>query len=302
MDDTITGENFQIQIRRGLELFSEREYYFYDGAMGTMLQNCGLKPRERPDILNIVAPEAVENVHRLYIEAGSDIICTNTFGANAIALSETGYTPSQIISAAVSIARRASGGVAVVALDIGPIGLLLEPMGDLEAERAYELFREQAIAGEEAGADAVAIETMSDLEEMKAAILAVTENTRLPVLATMTFDKTGRTFMGCTPESFAEAAGRLGASAIGLNCSLEPAEMLETAGRIAKSTDLPLIVKPNAGLPDGDGGLYSIGPEEFAQQMAQFTGIGAKIIGGCCGTTPEYIKALKRVFAPSLLA
>ena len=272
------------------------EYIFYDGAMGTMLQKSGLKPGQRPDILNMTAPYAVENVHRMYVEAGSDIVCTNTFGANADALRGTGYSPADIITAAVSIAGNACGGKAKVALDIGPVGRLLEPIGDLEYDRAYELFAEQAVAGEKAGADFAAIETMSDLTEIKAAILAVTNNTRLPVLATMTFDKTGRTYLGCTPEEFAETAENLGASAVGINCSLEPAEMFLTAQRIAKSTSLPLIVKPNAGLPDSHTGLYSISPEEFAKQMAPYKKIGAKIIGGCCGTTPEYIRELRRTF------
>ena len=277
-------------------LFEGQKFVFYDGAMGTMLQKRGLKPGDRPDIMNITSPEAVEGVHRMYVEAGSDIICTNTFGANADSLSATGYSPAEVISAAVAIAKRASGGAAKVALDIGPTGQLLQPMGDLEAERAYELFREQAIAGELAGADFAAIETMSDLEEMKAAILAIKENTGLPILATMSFDKSGRTFMGCSPESFAEAAELLGAAAVGLNCSLEPSEMFETASRIVKATSLPLIVKPNAGLPDSVTGLYSLGTAEFAQQMLPFAEIGVKIIGGCCGTTPEYIKELKKAF------
>jgi len=273
------------------------DYIFYDGAMGTMLQKSGLKPGERPDIMNMTAPQAVESVHRQYVEAGSDIVCTNTFGANADALRGTGYLPGEIISAAVAIAKRACGGAAKVALDIGPTGRLLEPMGDLEYDCAYELFKEQALAGEEAGADFAAIETMSDILELKAAILAVKENTALNILATMTFDKTGHTFTGCTPESFAEMAEGLGVAAVGLNCSLEPSEMYETAERIAKATNLPLIVKPNAGLPDGMTGLYSIGPNEFARQMTQFARIGARIIGGCCGTTPEYILELKKAFS-----
>jgi len=278
-------------------IFADKRYIIYDGAMGTMLQKSGLKPGERPDLMNITAPDAVESVHRMYVEAGSDIICTNTFGANADTLSGTGYTPETIITAAVGIAKRASGGRAKVALDIGPTGQLLEPMGDLEVFRAYELFAEQAIAGERAGADFAAIETMSDLEELKTAIMAVIENTKLPVLATMTFDKSGRTYTGCTPENFAETAERLGAAAVGINCSLEPAEMFVTAERIAKTTSLPLIVKPNAGLPNGVSGLYSIGPVDFAEQMAPFAKIGARIVGGCCGTTPEYIRELKRVFS-----
>ena len=278
-------------------LFEDRKYYIYDGAMGTMLQKNNIRRGKRPDILSITDPGAVENVHRMYVEAGSDIICANTFGANADALRGTGYSPAEIIAAAVAIARRASGGAAKVALDIGPTGRILEPMGDLAPEQAYEIFAEQAVAGEKAGADLAAIETMSDLEELKAALLAVVENTRLGVLATMTFDRTGRTFMGCAPEEFAEAAERLGASAVGLNCSLEPAEMYATAERIAKATRLPLIVKPNAGLPEGESGLYSVGPAEFAGQMAPFAGLGVKIVGGCCGTTPEYIRELKKTFS-----
>ena len=273
------------------------DFVFYDGALGTMLQKCGLKPGERPDILNITAPDAVENVHRMYVDAGSDIICANTFGANAGALSGTGYTPAEIISAAVAIAKRAAGDRAKVALDIGPLGVLLEPMGELDVEKAYALFMEQAVAGENAGADFAALETMSDLVEIGAAIRAVTENTRLPVLATMTFDKSGCTYLGCAPESFAETAERLGAAAVGLNCSLAPEEMYETAGRIAKATGLPLIVKPNAGLPDSRYGSYSIGPEEFARQMVRFIETGVKIVGGCCGTTPEYIRELVKVFS-----
>jgi len=273
------------------------KYIFYDGAMGTMLQKRGLKPGERSDIMNITAPQAVEEVHRLYVEAGSDIVCTNTFGANSDALSGTGYSPDDIIFAAVAIAKRACGGTAKVALDIGPTGQLLEPMGNLEYDKAYKLFYEQAIAGARAGADFAAIETMSDLAEIKAAILAVKENTSLPILATMTFDSTGRTYMGCLPEQFAETAEQLGAAAVGLNCSLEPSAMLETAGRIAKATGLPLIVKPNAGLPDKATGGYSIDPEEFAAQMLPFADIGARIIGGCCGTSPDYIRELRKAFS-----
>ena len=262
-----------------------------------MLQQRGLKSGERPDIMNITAPHIVESVHRMYVEAGSELLCTNTFGANAIALEPTGFSPCEVITAAVAAAKRASDGMAQVALDIGPLGYLLEPLGDVALTRAYELFKEQALTGEEAGADFAHIETMSDLNELETAIRAVTENTSLPVFATMTFDNTGHTYLGCTPESFAEKAAALGVAALGLNCSLEPAEMLHTAARIAAVTDLPLIVKPNAGLPDRATGAYSISPEEFAQQMLPFADIGVKIIGGCCGTTPEYIGALKEVFS-----
>jgi len=272
------------------------KYIFYDGAMGTMLYKYGLKPGEKPDLMNMTAPDAVESIHRMYVEAGSDIICTNTFGSNALNLEGTGYSPAEVITAAVEAAKRACAGKAKVALDIGPTGHVLEPAGDLEYEKAYELFKEMAIAGEKAGADFAAIETMSYIEELKAAMTAVKENTSLPMLVTMTFEKSGYTFMGCTPESFVETAEAIGAAAIGLNCSLEPMEMLATAERIAKATKLPLIVKPNAGLPDAASGEYHTGAEEFAAQMIAFKATGAKIIGGCCGTTPEYIRELKEKF------
>jgi len=272
------------------------EYILYDGAMGTMLYKYGLKSGEKPDLMNLTNPDAVEEVHRMYVEAGSDIICTNTFGSNALNHVDTGYTPTEVITAAVSIAKRACNDKAKVALDIGPTGHVLEPYGDLEPERAYEIFKEMAIAGEQAGADFATIETMSDIEELKAAMKAVRENTKLSMLVTMTFEKSGYTFMGCTPELFAETTEELGAVAIGLNCSLEPKEMLEIAGRLAGATKLPLIIKPNAGLPDATSGTYDTGAEEFAAQMAEFKKFGVKIVGGCCGTTPEYISELKKVF------
>jgi len=277
------------------------KYIFFDGAMGTMLYKHGLKQGERPDLMNISAPEAVESIHRMYVEAGSDIVNTNTFGSNALNLEGTGYSPEDIISAAVLVAKKACAGKAKVALDIGPLGHLLEPFGDIEYERAYELFKEMAIAGEKAGADFVSIETMSDINELKAAMTAVKENTKLPILATMTFEKSGYTYMGCTPEIFVESAEAIGVAAVGLNCSLEPMEMLETAERIAKATKLPLIVKPNAGLPDGVSGEYHTGAKDFADQMTGFAKIGAKIIGGCCGTTPEYILELKKAFTQELI-
>jgi len=279
-----------------MQFDSYGKYIFYDGAMGTMLYKYGLKSGDKPDLMNILMPDAVESIHRMYVEAGSDIVCTNTFGSNALNLEKTGYTPAEVITAAVNLAKRACGDNAKVALDIGPTGHVLEPAGELEPERAYEMFKEMAVAGENAGADFAAIETMSDLEELKIAMTAVKENTKLPILATMTFEKSGYTYMGCTPEAFVEAAESLGAAALGLNCSLEPMEMLAVAERIAKATKLPLIVKPNAGLPDSKSGEYYTGAEEFAGQMTAFAKIGAKIIGGCCGTTPDYIKVLKEKF------
>jgi len=272
---------------------SQKKYLLYDGAMGTMLQKAGLEPGEKPDLMNITAPEAVESIHKMYVDAGSDIICTNTFGSNRLNLKDTGYTSEEIITAAVKIAKRASAGRAKVALDIGSTGHLLEPYGDLEPEDAYDIFKEMAVAGEKAGADFVAIETMSDIHELKEAMTAVKENTKLPMLVTMTFEKGGRTFMGVTVEDFVKLAEELGASAIGLNCSLEPPAMEETAKALFEQTKLPIIIKPNAGLPDGESGAYHTGAEQFAEQMLPYAKMGAKILGGCCGTTPEYIKALK---------
>ena len=273
---------------------SQKKYLLYDGAMGTMLQKAGLKPGEKPDLMNITAPEAVEKIHKMYVDAGSDIICTNTFGSNRLNLKDTGYTPEEIITAAVEIAKRASAGRAKVALDIGSTGHLLEPYGDLEPEDAYEVFKQMAVAGENAGADFVSIETMSDLGELREAMSAVRDNTGLPMLVTMTFEKGGRTFMGASVEDFVKLAEELGAEAIGLNCSLEPPAMADTARLLFETTKLPVIIKPNAGLPDGESGKYHTDAELFAQQMLPFAEMGAKILGGCCGTTPEYIAALKR--------
>ena len=269
---------------------------FFDGAMATMLQGVKQNPGETPAVLSITNPKAVENVHRMYVEAGSDIICTNTFGANAHSLRETGYSPEEIILASVEAAKRGANGRAKIALDVGPIGLLSEPSGALTRSQAYDLFAEQAVAVEKVGADFIAIETMSDLNELEPAILAFRENTSIPVFATMSFHKNGFTFMGCSPEDFVKIAESLGVAAVGLNCSLEPSEMYITAEKIIKSTNLPVIIKPNAGLPDTITGLYSLSPTEFAEQMLPFKNMGAKIIGGCCGTTPEYIAELVKSF------
>lgn len=279
-----------------LDELLKRDFVFFDNAHGWILMKCGLKPGQRPEILNITAPELVESQHRKTVEAGSDIVCTNTLGANAKALKDTGYSVSEIINAAVAVTKKATAGKALTALDIGPIGEFIRPFGKLTFNESYELYREQAVAAEAAGADLAVIETMSDLYEMKAAIRAVKENTKLPIFAMMTFDKSGRTFTGCHPESFAITAERLGVAALGINCSLAPSEIYPIAEKIAGSTGLPLIVKPNAGLPNSVTGAYDIGPEEFARQMADFAALGVKIVGGCCGTSPEYIKELRRVY------
>jgi len=282
----------------------DNKMIFFDGAMGTELQKRGLKPGDMPDLMNISAPDAIQEIHGLYIEAGSDIICTNTFGANAFALRNTNHTPEEIITAAVLVAKRAVEGAkltdtsrakTIIALDIGPTGLILEPVGDLNLEQAYKMFAEQAIAGEKAGVDVVQIETMSDLNEIEVAIKAVKDNTKLPVIACMTFNKNGRTFMGTDVESFVRLAEDSGVYALGMNCSLEPKEMYPVAEKFAKIASLPLVFKLNAGLPDGVTGKYSVSPKEFAEQFLPYADLGMKITGGCCGTSPEYIRELRKL-------
>ena len=281
-----------------LDKLLQQDFIFFDGAIGWILLRKGLKAGQRPDIMNIIAPDAVYEIQHSYYQAGSDILLSNTLGANAVALKATGYSVEEIIRAGVGIAKKAGEGKALTALDIGPIGEFISPFGNLSFDDSYELYRQQAVIGEAAGADLVALETMSDLLELKAAMLAVKENTSLPVFAMMTFDKSGRTFTGCRPESFAVMAERLGAAAIGINCSLRPDEIYPMAEKVIANTHLPVIIKPNAGLPDSVTGLYDVDAAEFARQMAHYAELGVKIVGGCCGTSPEYITHLHRVFDP----
>ena len=264
-----------------------------DGAMGTVLQQRGLPPGGKPELLNFTSPELLRAIYREYIDAGSQIICANTFGANALKLAGTGYSVDQVVSAAVAVAREAAAGTGVkVSLDLGPLGELLEPLGTLSFERAYGYFKEVAVAGERAGAELVSIETMTDLYEARAALLAVKENTSLPVLATMSFEQSGRTFTGCTIPSMARTLEGLGADAIGLNCSLGPDLLLPLLRELCENTRLPVIAKPNAGLPDPETGAYGMGPEDFVQALLPCLEAGVTIFGGCCGTSPDYIRAL----------
>jgi 5-methyltetrahydrofolate--homocysteine methyltransferase len=275
--------------------FPDDRFLFFDGAMGTMLQRGGLKAGENPNVMNMTAPEAVFEVHRQYVEAGSDIIITNTFGSNRRMLAPAGYTTPDVVAAAVGVARRAANGAAV-ALDIGPIGDFIEPYGDMTFEEACALFAEQMTAGAAAGADLIAIETMSDLNETRAALLAARENTSLPVFAMMTFNADGRTYMGCTPESFAETAAEFGAAAFGVNCSLGPDTLFPIVEKMSRVSDIPLIVKPNAGLPNALTGRYDLTADMFARQMERFAELNTRVVGGCCGTDPSYIRALRRAF------
>ena len=281
-----------------LEELLKQDFVFLDGAIGWLLLRKGLKPGQRPDIMNITAPDTVYEIQHDYFESGSSILFTNTFGANAVALKNSDYSVDEIIRAGVDVARKAGMGKTLTALDIGPIGDFIAPYGTLSFDEAYELYRQQAVAGEAAGADLVAIETMSDLLEVKAVMLAVKEHTNLPIFTMMTFDKSGRTFTGCRPESFAIMAEGLGASAVGINCSLRPDEIYPMAEKVVANTSLPVIIKANAGLPDSVTGLYDVDAVEFARQMEHYAELGVKIIGGCCGTSPEYIKEMRRVFQP----
>ncbi len=267
---------------------------FLDGAMGTMLQKSGLKLGERPELLCLTHPETVENIHRMYLDAGSEIIYANTFGANAHKLDGTGHSVEEVVSAAVRTAKRACAGRAArVALDVGPIGELLEPAGTLAFEEAYALFREMLVAGERAGADLVVFETMTDLYEVKAGVLAAKEHTALPVFVTMTFEPNHRTFTGCCVASMAAVLEGLGVDALGINCSLGPDEIFPIAKQLSECTNLPLIIKANAGLPDPETGLYDISPADFASQMVQYAALGLRYVGGCCGTTPDYIREIR---------
>ena len=265
-----------------------------DGGMGTMLQRQGLPLGEYPEILSITNPKEIEAIHRAYLEAGSRMIYTNTFGATGRKLRGCGHSVEEVVRAAVSCAKRAAAPYgAWVALDIGPCGELLEPMGTLSFEEAVELFAQEVRAGVAAGVDAIVVETMTDLGEARAAVLAAKENSSLPVLCTMTFEETKRTFTGASVESMALVMEGLGVDAVGINCSLGPAQILPIAEELARWTTLPLIIKPNAGLPSLDGGeMYTLTPEEFANQMVPYLEMGARLVGGCCGTDPAYIRAI----------
>ena len=263
-----------------------------DGAMGTVLQQRGLSPGGQPELLNLTEPALLRSVYEEYVDAGSQVVYTNTFGANGLKLERTGHSVTEVVTAAVQLAKEAVGSRALVALDIGPLGELLEPMGSLPFERAYDLFREMTEAGARAGADLAVIETMTDLYEAKAALLAVKEHTDLPAFVTMSFEPRGRTFTGCTVASMARTLEGLGADAIGLNCSLGPDMLAPMLKELCENTRLPVIAKPNAGLPDPVDGHYDMGPEAFAAALAPCLDLGVTLFGGCCGTSPAYIRAV----------
>lgn len=276
------------------ELFKS-EFVILDGAMGTMLQRSGLPVGMLPELFTLEHPEILEHIHRAYIEAGSQIAYSNTFSSNAYKLKYSGHSAEEVIIASVAAAKKAADGKVPVALDLGPIGEMLEPSGTLTFEKAYELFKEMLLAGVKAGADLVVFETFTDLAELRIAVLAAKENTSLPIFATMSFEESGRTFTGALAESFAVTMTGLGVDAIGVNCSMGPTKLMPIIRRIGAVTSLPLIVKANAGLPDARDGHYSITASEFAFEMAECAEIGVRFVGGCCGTDPEFIKALDEI-------
>ena len=269
------------------------ELIILDGGMGTQLQAAGLPMGQAPELWNVTEPEKVTAVHRRYVEAGSKVLYTNTFGVNRLKTARIGRSVRELVEGGVRCARAAAGTEAVrVALDIGPLGQILEPLGTLKFEEAYDIFREIVEAGRDAGADLIVIETMSDLYEVKAAVLAARENSTLPVWVTMTFEAGGRTFVGTTVSAMGLTLSGLGVDAMGFNCSLGPKELLPMIRELRRWTDKPLILKPNAGLPDPATGEYRITPEEFAAELETAPEDGVQMLGGCCGTTPDFIRAL----------
>ncbi|NPV93531.1 MAG: dihydropteroate synthase [Firmicutes bacterium] len=267
-----------------------------DGAMGTMLQARGLRPGECPESWNLTHPDEVREVHRAYVEAGASVIQTNTFGGNRVKLSEYGLADQvrEINQAAVRLAKEAAGDKALVYVSVGPTGLLGQPFGPADFDEFYEAFAEQVQAAVEAGADLIALETFSDLMEIRAALIAARGVTRLPVLAQMTFEPNGRTLMGTDAATAAVVLDSLGADAVGANCSGGPAELLAVISRMAEVTPLPLVVQPNAGLPVLIDGVtvFRQTPGDMAAFAPRMVEAGAWLVGGCCGTTPDHIRAV----------
>ena len=286
-----------MQIR---EVFARKRFVFLDGGMGTQLQARGLQPGQKPELAALEMPDVLTAIHTDYANAGADILLANTFGANAKKLAGCGHTVEDVVTASIACARKAADTTgALVALDIGPLGELLVPAGTLSFEAAYAEFAQVIRAGTAAGADLVFLETMTDLYELKAAILAAKENCTLPIFTSMSFESRGRTFTGCTVESYAVTAAGLGADAVGINCSLGPKEILPFAQRLCRSVPagVPVFVKPNAGLPNPDGS-YNLDPDDFAAEMKEYAAIGVSMVGGCCGTTPAFIAKLHETFSP----
>lgn len=271
-------------------------FLYFDGAMGTMLQKSGLETGRLPEELNITNPDLIYRIYREYLHSGSNIVSTNTFGANRLKLKNLPYGVEEIIRASVETAKKSIAGMEekYVALDIGPIGSLLSPLGTLDFEEACDIFKEQVISGTNAGADLILIETMTDLYELKAAILAAKENSSLPVFATMSFQDNGRTFTGTDVKTFVFTAEGLGVDVLGVNCSLGPKELQPIVDELVKYSSIPVMVQANAGLPKykNNTAYYDVSPLEYSREINIMAKKGVAIFGGCCGTSPEYIKSI----------
>ena len=275
--------------------------YILDGAMGTMLQKAGMNPEETTTQFGLKHPEIWYDIFTQYINAGADIIYAGTFGINKFKADELDMSLEEAVVCAMNVADRArneaskaSGRDVKIALGIGPLGELLEPMGTLTFEEAYDAFSQIVNAGKNCGADLVVIETMTDLYEVKAAVLAVKENSKLPVMVSMTFEENERTFTGVSLEAMALTLEGLGVDAMGINCSLGPVEILPMARKLRSLTSIPVFAKPNAGLPDPETGKYDISCDQFIDTMKEYIDCGINMVGGCCGTTPEYISGIAR--------
>lgn len=274
------------------KLLSSDNYIILDGAMGTELQKKGMKAGELSERLNFTNPEWVKNIIRSYAKAGSHIVFANTFGANRYKLKNFEKSVFETVECAVKLAKEAVDGSSAVALDIGPLGVLLEPLGSVSFEEAYDVFSEIVKAGETAGADVIVLETMTELYELRAGLLAAKENTELPVICSMSLESSMRTFTGTSVLEEVLTLSGLGADAIGINCSLGPKELVPAVSELIKYSPVPVFVKPNAGLPDPETNKYSLSAEDFASEMKVYADMGVKLLGGCCGTSPEYIEKL----------
>ena len=278
----------------------KKEILVFDGAMGTQLQEAGLKAGEIPECLNITHPELIQSIHQKYLNAGADFITTNTFGANALKMKDVNYSLKEIIEAAIDNAKAAQKNTnrqnnSYIVLDIGPIGQLLEPMGTLSFDQAYEIIKEQVLLAKDK-VDLVLLETMTDIYEVKAGVLAVKENSDLPVFVTMTYETNQRTLSGCDPVTMVNILEGLNVDALGINCSLGPVELTPIINEVLKTASLPVILQPNAGLPCLVAGktCYNMDSDTFVAESIKHVKNGVRIIGGCCGTTPEFIAKLKK--------
>ena len=281
-----------------MKIFTDDKFILFDGAMGTMLQKQNLlKTGMLPEVLNITEPQKITSIHSAYKAVGCDVATSNTFGANSYKLKDSGYSVDEIVTAGVKNAKAA--GCRFTALDIGPTGQLLAPLGTLSFDEAYQMFAEQIIAGEKAGADFVLFETFSDLTELKAGVLAAKENSSLPIAASLTYTPDGRTFVGVDPICAAVTLSELGVSAIGVNCSLAPAELVDVVKKTVEFSSVPVLVQANAGLPCECHGetIYDVDPDEYARGAELLLDCGVTLIGGCCGTNPEYMAKLKKLIS-----